>query len=84
MFFLHLIDILAQNPTLGTILYSAIYNFKSLLLVSIMGVFFTFIFCTVTFSNYMKDVYSAADEIEDMCDGVADCVTQLYVSGAIG
>jgi len=32
----------------------------------------------------MKDVYSAADEIEDMCDGVLDCVTQLYVSGAIG
>lgn len=49
-----------------------------------MGVFFTFIFCTVTFSNYMKDIYSAADDIEDMCDGVLACVTQLYVGGAIG
>jgi inositol 1,4,5-triphosphate receptor type 1/inositol 1,4,5-triphosphate receptor type 3 len=84
MFFLHLIDILAQIEKLGTILYSAIYNAKSLVLVSVMGIFFTIIFCTVTFSNYMKNVYSSSDSVEDMCDGVMDCVTQLYVSGAIG
>jgi hypothetical protein len=61
MFFLHLIDILAQVPTLGPILYCVIVNSKQLLLVSLMGIFFSFIFCTVTFSNYMKDIYSAAD-----------------------
>lgn len=49
-----------------------------------MGIFFSFIFCTVTFSNYMKDIYSAADEIEDMCDNVSRCVIQLYISGSIG
>ena len=84
MFFMHLIDIFAQNEKLGTILYSAIYNAKSLILVSVMGVFFTIIFCTVTFSNYMQDVYSPSDSVEDMCDGVMNCVSQLYVSGAIG
>lgn len=84
MFFLHLIDILAQIETLGTILYSAIFNIKSLLLVSVMGVFFTVIFCTVTFSNYMKNVYSGGESLDEMCDGVMDCVAQLYVSGAIG
>jgi hypothetical protein len=26
--------------------------------VSLMGVFFTFVFCTVTFSNYQKNIYS--------------------------
>ena len=26
--------------------------------VSLMGVVFTFVFCTVTFTNYLKDVYS--------------------------
>ena len=61
MFFLHLIDILAQVPTLGPILYCVIVNSKQLLLVSLMGIFFSFIFCTVTFSNYMKDIYTAAD-----------------------
>ena len=49
-----------------------------------MGVFFTIIFCTVTFSNYMKNVYSPSDSVNDMCDGVMPCVSQLYVSGAIG
>ena len=49
-----------------------------------MGVFFTIIFCTVTFSNYMKDVYSPSDSVNDMCDGVMPCVSQLFVSGAIG
>ena len=69
---------------MGTILYSAIYKAKELILVSIMGVFFTIIFCTVTFSNYMKDVYSPSDSVNDMCDGVMPCVSQLFVSGAIG
>ena len=84
MFFLHLIDIFAQIDKLGTILYCVIYNGYEILLVSVMGVFFTFIFCTVTFSNYMRNIYSAADEIEDMCDNVMRCVIQLYISGAIG
>jgi hypothetical protein len=28
--------------------------------VSFMGVVFTFVFCTVTFSNYMKNVYDGS------------------------
>lgn len=84
MFFLHLIDIFAQIEKLGTILYCVIYKGKSILLVSVMGIFFSFIFCTVTFSNYMKNIYSSADEIEDMCDSVSGCVTNLYLSGVIG
>lgn len=84
MFFLHLIDIFAQIDKLGTILYCVIYNGYSIILVSVMGVFFTLIFCTVTFSNYMKNVYSAADQVEDMCDNVLGCVVRLYISGVIG
>jgi hypothetical protein len=84
LFFLHLIDIFAQVPTLGPILYCVLVNIKSLLLVSAMGIVFSFIFCTVTFSNYVKDIYSAADEIDDMCDNVWQCVVQLYISGTIG
>lgn len=49
-----------------------------------MGVVFTIVFCTVTFSNYMKNVYSPSSDPSEMCDGVLNCVSQLYVSGAIG
>ena len=49
-----------------------------------MGVVFTIVFCTVTFSNYMKNVYTAKDDPGSMCDGMLNCVSQLYVSGAIG
>lgn len=84
MFFLHLIIIFARNEKLGTILVSAVYNIKSLLFISVMGVVFTIVFCTVTFSNYMKNVYSPGDDPSEMCDGVMNCVSQLYVSGAIG
>jgi uncharacterized membrane protein len=79
-----LIDIFAQIETLGTILYCVIARGPSLLLVSGLGIVFSFIFCTVTFSNYMKNIYTAADEIDDMCDNVMRCVVQLYISGVIG
>lgn len=49
-----------------------------------MGVVFTFVFCTVTFSNYMKNVYSGDESTDDMCQGMLDCILQLFVSGAIG
>jgi hypothetical protein len=49
-----------------------------------MGVVFTIVFCTVTFSNYMKNVYTGGEDASEMCDGVMNCVSQLYVSGAIG
>jgi hypothetical protein len=62
MFFLHLIIIFSQIEKLGTILVSAVYNLQSLIYISIMGVVFTIVFCTVTFSNYMKNVYSSGDD----------------------
>lgn len=48
-----------------------------------MGVVFVFVFCTVTFSNYMKNVYAEGEGVDEMCDDVLDCVMSLYVSGAI-
>jgi len=66
------------------VLLSAVYNIKSLIYISIMGVVFTIVFCTVTFSNYMKNIYSPSTDSSEMCDGVLNCVSQLYVSGAIG
>ena len=54
----------------------------SLLYVSFMGVVFTVIFCTVTFSNYMKNVYEDP-VLDEMCDGMISCILDLYVSGAI-
>lgn len=58
LFFLHIIDIFCYIPDLGNIVKAIAFNIQSLLLVSLMGVVFTIIFCTVTFSNYMKNVYA--------------------------
>ena len=54
------------------------------MLMCVMAIVFTYVFNTVTFSNYMQDVYSPTDDTADMCDGVMACVSQLYVAGAIG
>lgn len=49
-----------------------------------MGVVFTFIFCTVTFSNYQKNIYDTESAEEEMCQSMMDCIFKLFVSGAIG
>jgi hypothetical protein len=50
-------------------------------LVSLMGVAFEFIFCSVTFSNYVPDVYSEPGE--ERCTSVSSCIMDLYVSSVI-
>jgi hypothetical protein len=49
-----------------------------------MGIVFTFVFCTVTFSNYQKNVYSGDESTDEMCQSMIECIMQLFVSGAIG
>ena len=58
LFFIHIIDIFCNNPDLGNIFAAIATSIKSILYVSMLGIAFVFIFCTVTFSNYMKDVYA--------------------------
>lgn len=84
LFFLHIMDIFCYNPEIGDIFKAIAINIKELAYVSFMGVVFTFVFCTVTFSNYMKNVYSGDESTDDMCQGMLDCILQLFVSGAIG
>ncbi len=48
-----------------------------------MGVAFVAVFSTVTFSNYMKDVYSEKTDTEEMCNNPISCILALFVSGAI-
>lgn len=57
VFFIHIIDIFCQSPQLATVFKAIANTTVDLLLVSFMGVIFVVIFCTVTFSNYTKDVY---------------------------
>lgn len=35
-----------------------------------MGVVFTFIFCAVTLSNYVKNVYEDTSDEDEMCTGM--------------
>jgi hypothetical protein len=84
LFFLHIMDIFCYNPEIGDIFKAIALNIKELAYVSFMGVVFTFVFCTVTFSNYMKNVYSGDESSDEMCQTMMDCIFQLFVSGAIG
>lgn len=58
LFFIHIIDIFSNHPDLGNIFAAIASSIQSILYVSLLGIAFVFIFCTVTFSNYMKDVYA--------------------------
>ena len=49
-----------------------------------LGFVFTYIFNTVTFSNYMKDMYTGKEDPSEMCDEVIGCVTTLYIAGVVG
>ena len=51
-------DIFCYIPEIGDIFKAIGINIIELSYVSFMGIVFTFVFCTVTFSNYMKNVYS--------------------------
>lgn len=62
LFFIHIIDIFCNNGDLANIFAAIASSLKSILYVSLLGIVFVFIFCTVTFSNYMKDVYADAEE----------------------
>lgn len=83
LFFIHIIDIFCNNPDLANIFAAIASSIKSIMYVSLLGIVFVFIFCSVTFSNYMKDVYADTDESE-MCSTMFECLMQLFVSGAIG
>lgn len=61
IYFLHIMDIFCYNPEIGDIFKAIGMNIKELAYVSFMGVVFTFVFCTVTFSNYQKNVYSGEE-----------------------
>lgn len=82
LIFIHLIDIVCNSPILASIFQAIAKSLQGLAYVSLMGVVFVAIFCTVTFSNYMKNVYE--DVEEDMCDDMLTCIIALYLSGAIG
>lgn len=82
LIFIHIIDMFCNLEMLADIFAAIGLGVTSLLYVSFMGVVFTVIFCTVTFSNYMKNVYEDP-VLDEMCDGMISCILDLYVSGAI-
>lgn len=86
VFFIHIIDIFCQSPLLANIFKAIANTIVPVGLVSFMGVIFVVVFCTVTFSNYTKDVYSEKDlkNPEELCDSMLTCLLDLYVSGSIG
>lgn len=57
-FFIHIIDIFCQSPLLANIFKAIAQTIFPVSLVSFMGAIFVVVFCTVSFNNYTKDVYT--------------------------
>ncbi len=57
LIFIHIIDRVCNNETLGNIFKAIGIVVEQLFIVSVMGVAFVFVFNSITFSNYVKDVY---------------------------
>lgn len=57
VFYIHIIDIFCQAEMLASIFQAIALNVKSLMYISLLGAVFVGIFCTITFSNYMKNLY---------------------------
>lgn len=49
-----------------------------------MGVAFVIVFNSITFSNYVRDVYGETNDVDEMCSNPISCILALFVSGAIG
>ena len=61
LYFLHLIDIFCNIKTLAFIFQAIAQNVIPLVAVSVMAVVFVYVFSTVAFSTYLKDIYSEED-----------------------
>jgi hypothetical protein len=52
-----------------------------LISVSLLGVIFVYVFCVLGYDTY---VASLVDSPAIECDGVLECIVNLYVSGTVG
>lgn len=83
LFSIHILDIFSMIDMLKDIFAAIAASLKPIAIVSLMGVTFELIFCSVTFSNYVQDVYSAEEE-DEMCTTVTKCIMDMYVASVVG
>lgn len=80
----HLLDIFSTIDTLQNVFAAVINTSKALMTLSVMGVVFVYIFCSITFENYVRNVYDPSEGLSERCEALQSCIMDLYVSGAIG
>lgn len=62
--FIHLIDRVCSVETLANIFQAIGLVVKQLLIVSFLGVVFVVVFNSITFSNYVRDVYGETKDTD--------------------
>ncbi len=80
----HLLDIFSTIDTLQNVFAAVINTSKALMTLSVMGVVFVYIFCSITFENYVRNVYEPSEGLSERCEFLQSCIMDLYISGAIG
>jgi hypothetical protein len=64
LIFIHIIDRVCSQEILANIFQAIGLVVKQLFLVSVMGVAFVIVFNSITFSNYVKDVYGETNDVD--------------------
>ena len=82
-FSLHLFDLISRLSLLKNVFQAISYNAKQLIVVSMLGVLFVFVFSITGFASYVDEIYPE-DEPTNTCQTLFSCMITLSTSGVIG
>lgn len=82
-FSLHLFDLFSRLSLLRNVFQAISYNAKQLVVVSMLGVLFIYVFSFTTFDSYVDDIYTESQP-EEHCETLISCMITLVTSGVIG
>ncbi|CAD8065958.1 unnamed protein product [Paramecium primaurelia] len=82
-FSLHLFDLFSRLTLLNNVFQAISHNAKQLIVVSLLGVLFIYVFSFTSFDQYADDIYTEKQP-EEHCETLISCMITLVTSGVIG
>lgn len=82
-FSLHLFDLFSRLSLLRNVFQAISYNAKQLVVVSLLGVLFIYVFSFTSFDSYVDEIYTDSQP-EEHCETLISCMITLVTSGVIG
>ncbi|CAD8077595.1 unnamed protein product [Paramecium sonneborni] len=82
-FSLHLFDLISRLTLLNNVFQAISHNAKQLIVVSLLGVLFIYVFSFTSFDQYADDIYTEKQP-QEHCETLISCMITLITSGVIG